>query len=77
MGRNYVEETGTVNRAEEILIKWLLTEMAETVRDISLNTEIDPEILTEMKQNPSKIKTLNQEDIRKLILYARKLGAEN
>lgn len=75
--RDHVEETGKVKRAEEILIKWLLTETEETVRNISLKTEIDSDILTEMKRNPSKIIKLNQEDTHKLIIYARKLGAEN
>lgn len=66
-----------MKRAEKILIKWLLTETEETGRNISLKTEIYPAILNEMKSNPSKIRKLNQEDTHKLILYARKLGAEN
>lgn len=65
-----------VKKSDEILIRWLLEHSDRSIKEIASKTEIDQNTLIELKQTPSNMSELDKEILYKLVVFAKRVGAE-
>lgn len=65
-----------MKKSDEILIRWLLEHSDRSIKEIASKTEIDQNTLIELKQTPSNMSELDKEILYKLVVFAKRVGAE-
>ncbi|WP_208560650.1 hypothetical protein [Marinilactibacillus kalidii] len=65
-----------MRKSDGILVRWLLEQSGLSLLEIASNTAIDQNTLITLKQGLSGLNEIDDKISKKLIQYAKKVGAE-